>query len=241
MPNQHDQDKQLVRERVWDALEAAAAVYDSSVHGRIPNFRRAEEAAARLAALPAWQAATRVKAVPDKAQLPVRARALSDGKTVYMAVPKLATPRPFYLLDPAAITIAPEEAASSRIAASIAPTVDVEDLDPIDIVVLGSVAVNRDGARIGKGAGYSDLEYALLTEAGLIKPDTLIVTTVHPLQVVDGPVPTAEHDVSVDLIVTPDEVITCPTPRRPNGILWDRLTPDKIAAIPALQFRHAAR
>jgi 5-formyltetrahydrofolate cyclo-ligase len=29
-------------------------------------------------------------------------------------------------------------------------------------VVCGSVAVNRQGARVGKGGGFSDLEFALL-------------------------------------------------------------------------------
>ncbi|MEU5428357.1 5-formyltetrahydrofolate cyclo-ligase [Streptomyces olivoreticuli] len=179
--------------------------------------------------------------MPDKAQLPVRAQALADGKTVYMAVPRLAGPRPFYLLDPDEITVPPIEAASSRVAATAAPTVDVDALRPIQIVVLGSVAVNRDGIRIGKGAGYSDLEFALLTEAGLISPDTLVVTTVHPLQVVDSAIPATDHDVSVDLIITPDEVITCPVPHRPDGILWDHFAAEKIAAIPALQRRHASR
>lgn len=241
MPTEHDQAKELVRQQVWDALTAAAAVHDVSVHGRIPNFKGSDTAAARLAALPAWQAATIIKAVPDKAQLPIRAQALADGKTVYMAVPKLAGPRPFYLLAPDKISVPPIEAASSRVAATIAPTVDVDALRPIQIVVLGSVAVSRGGIRIGKGAGYSDLEFALLTEAGLISPETLVVTTVHPLQVVDTAIPATEHDVSVDLIITPDEVITCPTPHRPPGLLWDHLDPEKIAAIPALQRRNTSR
>ncbi|MFI1290834.1 5-formyltetrahydrofolate cyclo-ligase [Streptomyces sp. NPDC020792] len=110
-------------------------------------------------------------------------------------------------------------------------------LRPVDVVVLGSVAVNRDGARIGKGAGYSDLEFALLTEAGLIRRDTLVVTTVHTLQVIDDPIPVTDHDVKVDLIITPEEVIECTAPHRPQGILWDRLDAAKIAAIPALQTR----
>ncbi|GGX93606.1 5-formyltetrahydrofolate cyclo-ligase [Streptomyces hiroshimensis] len=241
MPTEYDEAKQQVRQRVWDALDAASATYNDTAHGRIPNFKGSDQAAEQLAALPAWKAATTIKAVPDKAQLPVRARALEEGKTVYMAVPKLATPRPFYLLDPAALTVPPAEAASSRVAASVAPTVDVGSLRPIQVVVLGSVAVNRNGVRIGKGAGYSDLEFALLTEAGLISPETLVVTTVHPLQVVDGPIPATEHDVSVDLIITPDEVIACPAPHRPSGILWDRLDTEKITAIPALQRRHAER
>ncbi|WP_328581746.1 5-formyltetrahydrofolate cyclo-ligase [Streptomyces sp. NBC_00370] len=235
-----DQAKQAVRTQVWDALTAADAVHDASVHGRIPNFKGAEEAAGRLSKLPAWQRAGVVKAVPDKAQLPVRARALEEGKIVYMAVPKLATLKPFYLLDPAALTVPPAEAAASRIAATIAPTVDVDALRPLDLIVLGSVAVNRDGARIGKGAGYSDIEFALLTEAGLVTPETVIVTTVHALQVTDALIPTTEHDVSVDMIVTPDETIVCPNPHRPSGVDWSALTPEKIATIPALAARHLA-
>ncbi|MGW7336654.1 5-formyltetrahydrofolate cyclo-ligase [Streptomyces sp. NPDC054808] len=238
--NSLDRAKQAVRAQVWDALTTADAVHDASVHGRIPNFKGAGQAAARLAALPAWQRATIVKAVPDKAQLPVRARALEEGKTVYMAVPKLATLKPFYLLDPAALTVPPVEAAASRTAAAVAPTVEVDALRPLDLIILGSVAVNRDGARVGKGAGYSDIEFALLTEAGLVTPETVVVTTVHRLQVTGTLIPTTEHDVGVDLIVTPEETIICPNPHRPSGVDWSALTAEKIAAIPALAARTGA-
>ncbi|MFF0365075.1 5-formyltetrahydrofolate cyclo-ligase [Streptomyces sp. NA02536] len=235
--NSLDRVKQAVRTQVWDVLTAADAVHDSSVHGRIPHFKGAEQAASRLAELPAWQRASVVKAVPDKAQHPVRTRALAERKTVYMAVPKLATLKPFYLLDPAALTVPPAEAAASRTAAAIAPTVEVDALRPLDLIILGSVAVNRDGSRVGKGAGYSDIEFALLTEAGLVTPETIVVTTVHALQVTETAIPTTEHDVSVDLIVTPDETIACPSPHRPSGVDWSALTAEKIALIPALMAR----
>jgi 5-formyltetrahydrofolate cyclo-ligase len=42
------------------------------------------------------------------------------------------------------------------------------------------VAVNRQGARVGKGGGFSDLEFALLVEVGLIGKHTVLATTVHP-------------------------------------------------------------
>jgi 5-formyltetrahydrofolate cyclo-ligase len=100
--------------------------------------------------------------------------------------------------------------------------------------VCGSVAVNRQGVRLGKGAGYSDIEVALLQQANLITPTTTIVTTVHPLQIVDGELPETEHDFSVDLIVTSDETIECGPPRRPAGLIWHHLQADKIAAIPVL-------
>lgn len=104
-------------------------------------------------------------------------------------------------------------------------------------VVCGSVAVNRDGTRLGKGAGYSDLEMALLAEAGLMGPGTVIVATVHPLQVLGEPIPEAGHDFSVDLIVTTRDVVRCGTPRRPAGLDWGLLPASMIAAIPVFAAR----
>ena len=114
------------------------------------------------------------------------------------------------------------------------------ELPSVDLVVCGSVAVNREGARIGKGGGFSDLEVAFLVEAGVIRPDTILATTVHPLQVVDELLETI-HDFRVDLIVTPDEAIWCAEPHRPPGILWEHLDQDKIAEVPALAALAAGR
>lgn len=187
-----------------------------------------------MSQLDEWRDARVVKANPDWAQQPVRINALQDGKLLYMAVPKLATAQPFYLLDPAAISASLEVITTGDGAAKHAPRVEVEQMRAVDLIVAGSVAVNRHGVRIGKGAGYSDIEVALLAEAGLIGPSTVIVTTVHPLQIVDDDLPETEHDFSIDLIVTPDEVIRCAAPRRPNGIVATHLTAEKIRAIPAL-------
>jgi 5-formyltetrahydrofolate cyclo-ligase len=234
MPNESiDATKQAVRERVWNLLEAEHAV-EPGVHGHIPDFVGKAAAAKRLAALPAWKDAKVIKAVPDTAQLPVRARALADGKLLYMAVPKLADARPFYLLDPEAITLPPSEAATMRAAAELAPRLAIDELQPIDVVVCGSVAVNRRGDRIGKGAGYSDLEVALLYDAGLLGPNAVIATTAHQLQVLDDELPATDHDFQVDLIVTPDEAITCRPIRERGGIRWDALPPHYMHTIPVL-------
>lgn len=229
--------KQAIRERVWNLLQTRHAVRAASVYGHIPDFIGAAAAAERLAGLPAWKAASVIKAVPDTAQLPVRVRALSEGKIVYMAVPRLADIRPFYVLDPLALTLPPSRAASSHGAATTAPKVSVSELRPIDLVVCGSVAVSRHGERIGKGAGYSDLEVALLQEAGLLGPHTVIATTVHPLQVLDEHLPTADHDFELDLIVTSNQVIPCSPPRQRTGILWEHLSSDYISTIPVLASR----
>ena len=109
---------------------------------------------------------------------------------------------------------------------------------PVDLVVCGSVGVGRDGARVGKGGGYCDLEYGLLREEGKVRESTPILTTVHPLQIVAERVTMLPHDLPVDFLVTPTEVIaTRPAHPRPRGIYWDLLRPLKINAIPLLRKR----
>jgi len=230
--------KAELRQEVWSALRAARVARFPGAEGRIPNFTGAEKAAGRLRDLPAWRAASTLKANPDSAQLPVRQRALEDGKTVYMAVPRLAGEEPFFALDPDHLSDPPRKAASITGATRSAQRVRLTDLTPVDLVVMGSVAVGEDGARLGKGGGFADLEFALATAAGLIGPDTVCITTVHELQLrAAGEIPLTNHDVPVDFIVTPDRVIDCRSGRGPRpdaGICWDDLTDEKIAAIPLL-------
>lgn len=231
-----DRAKQAAREKVWSLLEREGAA-PPDVHGYIPDFAGAKQAAVRLAELEAWQQARVVKANPDRAQQPVRLRALNDGKLLYMAVPRLATLKPFYVLDPTTLNLRFEEAATSIGAARAAPLADPREMRPVDLVLCGSVAVNRRGARVGKGAGYSDIEVALLIEAGVVGPETTIVTTVHNLQIVDEELPETEHDFSVDLIVTPVSTITCKPARRPTGIIANHLETSMAMNIPALNSR----
>jgi 5-formyltetrahydrofolate cyclo-ligase len=218
-------EKQAVRERIWDLLEGQGAARFPGARGRIPNFRGAEQAAERLAELGEWQAARVVKANPDAPQLPVRRRARKDGKTLYMAVPRLAEEKPFVEVrgDP-----------TIKRAMSEGQPVGLEDVEPVGLIVCGTVAVNRQGVRIGKGGGFSDLEFGLLVDRGLVGRDTTIVTTVHDLQLLDEDLPETEHDFRVDVIVTPTTTVRTRRRRRPPGILWDHLDADKLAAIPVL-------
>jgi 5-formyltetrahydrofolate cyclo-ligase len=203
--------------------------------GHIPNFEGAGEAAELLAGTVEWTKCRVVKANPDAPQLPVRAKALAEGKLLYMAVPRLRQRKPFLLLDPAKSRVNPRKAASIRGATQLGRPVATSAVRPVDFVVCGSVAVNRKGARVGKGGGFSDLELALLTEAGLVGEATVVATTVHPLQVLDQDLPETRHDFRVDLIVTPHEVIRTRRSRhRPPGIQWADLDAEKIREIPVL-------
>ena len=218
--------KQAVRERMWDLLEREGAARFPGARGRIPNFRGAEHAAARLAELPEWQAAGVVKANPDAPQLPVRRRARKDGKTLYMAVPRLAEQKPFVEVrgDP-----------TIKRALKEGKALAVDELEAVEVIVCGTVAVNRQGVRVGKGGGFSDLEFALLVERELVDRETTIVTTVHDLQLWDETLPETSHDFRVDVIVTPTTTVRTRARRRPPGLQWDHLDAEKLAAIPVLQ------
>lgn len=250
MAKRHDHDaggdaellaaKARLRADVWSELDVPGVARFPRPANRIPNFVGAEAAARRLATTSEWEAASTVKANPDSPQWPVRQQALVDGKLVYMAVPRLAERDPFFLLDPAQIVDSPRAASSIKGASRSARTVDVDELAPVDLVVTGCVAVDGSGARLGKGGGFSDLELAVAAEAGLVDAHTVVVTTVHELQVLEsGTIPTNAHDIHVDLIVTPDRVVRCPRPAAWSlpRLVWDELTDEKIASIPLLERR----
>src|SRR5438067_12549841 len=193
MARRHDHDaggptellaaKGELRTEVWAALRAAKATRFPGPEGRIPNFVGAEAAAERLRGTDPWRAAATLKANPDSPQWPVRQRALEDGKLLFMAVPRLAADDPFFLLDPDHLADTPRKASSIKGASRSARTVGVDALEPVDLVVSGCVAVGEDGARLGKGGGFSDLGFAIAAEAHLVGSSTVVATHVHELQV----------------------------------------------------------
>ncbi|TMA16839.1 MAG: hypothetical protein E6J84_08295 [Deltaproteobacteria bacterium] len=149
-----DDRKQAIRDRIWSLLEERRVAAFPGARGRIPNFVGASAAADRLAGLDEWRSARTIKCNPDAPQRYVRLRALREGKIVYMAVPRLRQERCFWELDPRRLRDL-RAAASIGGAAKAGRPVDPRDLPHIDLVVAGSVAVSRPGARLGKGGGYS--------------------------------------------------------------------------------------
>jgi 5-formyltetrahydrofolate cyclo-ligase len=227
--------KQKIREHVWDLLvREKVALPPFPIHGRIPNFLGAEAAAKRLLQLDSFRSARTVKVSPDSPQRPVRELCMRLGKRLVMPTPRLR--EGFLLLEPSKISERNYRQASTiRGGFTFGEKVEPESLDKIDFIVVGSVAVSRSGARVGKGEGYSEIEYALLRMLGRVSEDTPITTTVHPLQVVSE-IPVEEFDVPVDYIVTEDGVLATNTKiARPKGIIWHLLSERKIDEIPLLR------
>ncbi|MFB6121550.1 MAG: 5-formyltetrahydrofolate cyclo-ligase [Halobacteriaceae archaeon] len=226
--------KQALRERVWDELEASGeARFPFPPHGRIPNFAGADDAAERLADTLAWASAERLKANPDAPQLPARRRALRDGTTVFVAVPRLRDADCFRRLDPDVTDV--DDATTVGGIDDYGVPAGPEDVGHVDLILVGSVAVTTDGARVGKGEGYSDLEFAVLSEFDAVDETTTVATTVHERQVVDEDVPVDAHDVPLDVVVTPERTIETETPHdRPAGVDWGALSDERVAEMPVL-------
>jgi 5-formyltetrahydrofolate cyclo-ligase len=83
-----------------------------------------------------------------------------------VAVPRLCAARCFWELDPRRLRDAARVATIAGASAAGRP-VDPRRMPHLDLVVIGSVAVNRRGERVGKGGGYADLEYAILRELAI--------------------------------------------------------------------------
>jgi 5-formyltetrahydrofolate cyclo-ligase len=228
--------KDEIRQKVRTRLMLAGAARFPGTEARIPNFIGSERAAKLLCDLPMWKRARAIKINSDAPQLPLRRAALRQGKIVYLGIPRLRNERCFIELDPERLGVKIFRVGSLRGAMQFGRLLPPHEMRPIDVVVCGSVAVTRQGGRLGDGGGYSDLEYALLRSEGKIREYTPILTTVHPVQIVDERLPMRGHDIPVDFLITSEQVIAAPSLHpRPRGVIWEILQEEKILSIPLLR------
>jgi len=194
------EEKKRLREEIWRRMqEKGIAKFPLPCYGRIPNFYGAEKAAENLKKLEEWKKARIIFANPDSPQKKVRENALKEGKTVIMASPRLK--HGFIIIRPEKVLGKERFAATIRGAFTYGEK--TTSIPKPDLVIAGSVAVDLQGHRLGKGGGYGDRELKMIRENfGKV----LVVTTVHDVQVVDY-VPNEPHDEKVDLIVTPSRTI----------------------------------
>lgn len=234
--------REELRYRVWRVMEEAGiADFPRPVYGRIPNFVGAVEAATRLASSEVFRRARVVKVNPDAPQRPVRELVLRSGKLLVMPSPRIS--RGFLVLDPTRVpSWLYSSAVTIRGAFRYGTPAHPEELPEIDLVVAGSTVVSIYGERLGKGEGYSELEYGILAEYGKLSQEVPVATTVHDVQVVDFHIELRPWDITVDHIYTPTRSIkTYGEVRRTPGILWEYLDEEKLNSIPLLRELKARR
>lgn len=237
--------KWKIRKQVWNYLEDNnLADFPRPVHHRIPNFIGSKDAGAKVATLPEFKNANTIKINPDTPQKSVRVETLRAQKTLLVPQPRLRTGL-FSKLEPGEVL--PEKygfAATAGGMKQLARPLTLKDRPKVDLIVVGSTAVNpENGARIGKGEGFAELEYGMMRDLGMIDENTIIVTTVHDSSVIWKDFPPKGkgmmvHDVPVDIIVTPTQIIRVPERDRlpkPAGIYWDLVSKEKIANIRVLR------
>ncbi|XP_054468025.1 methenyltetrahydrofolate synthase domain-containing protein isoform X1 [Anoplopoma fimbria] len=228
-----------IRQKVWDYIEDNnLANFPRPVHNRIPNFKGAFTACAKVTELQVFTQATEVKVDPDKPLEGARLAVLQAQKTLLVPTPRLRTG----LFN----NITPPQGANKeqlRICSSsqgvrdFSVPVDLDAKVKVDLVVVGSVAVSEKGLRIGKGEGFADMEYGMMAAMGAVNESTVVITIVHDCQVVDISEEIIEsHDLTVDFILTPTRVIetNCQFPK-PQGIFWNKLDSEKLEKIPILK------
>uniref|UniRef100_A0A194AJT7 Methenyltetrahydrofolate synthase domain-containing protein n=1 Tax=Pinctada fucata TaxID=50426 RepID=A0A194AJT7_PINFU len=231
--------KEAIRKSVWNYLEDNDLVqFPRPVFNRIPNFIGAATAAEKMTTMDEFKQAKTVKINPDKPQENARFLTMEANKTLLVPTPRLRHGLFNKLLPPPGCS---KEilryCSTSQGLKEYSVPIGLEAKVKVDLVVIGSVAVSKEGFRIGKGEGFADLEYAMMVSMGAVSDDTIVVTTVHDTQIMDIPESLMEeHDLLVDYIVTETQVIKCNRTRpKPKGIIWNRLTPEKVRQVPILK------
>uniref|UniRef100_A0A673ZQP3 Methenyltetrahydrofolate synthase domain-containing protein n=1 Tax=Salmo trutta TaxID=8032 RepID=A0A673ZQP3_SALTR len=228
-----------IREKVWDYIEAKnLANFPRPVHNRIPNFKGAHTACAKVSELQVFNETDEVKVDPDKPLEGARLAVLQARKTLLVPTPRLRTGLFNKIVPPEGAS--KEElrvCSTSQGVKEFSVPVGLDSKVQVDLLVVGSVAVSEKGYRIGKGEGFADMEYAMMLCMGAVTESTVVVTIVHDCQVVDIPEDLIEsHDITVDYILTPTRVIKTDCQRsKPQGVIWTKLNAEMLEKIPVLK------
>ncbi|MGP1909608.1 5-formyltetrahydrofolate cyclo-ligase [Metabacillus sp. JX24] len=225
--------KDKIRQNKWQRLEdEKLGGFPFPLKNRIPNFKGAAAAAELVSQMDIYKNAEVVKINPDAPQLPLRARVIKDGKTLLVPTPRLKAG--FIMLKREWVPSGEErKAVSLKNIRQYGKEISLSEMPKVDLFVAGSVAVHKDGRRIGKGEGYSDREYAIMRELG--NPDMPVISTIHSIQVTEEDFKVDTYDLPVDYIVTEQGIIETDTPyKKPDGIQWDLVTEEEKKEMPVL-------
>ena len=200
--------KQEVREWIWEKMTAEGiAQFPLPCYGRIPNFIGVEKATQLIQDLPEFKKARFIFSAPDFVLHNIRELVLQNRKQLLVATPHMLE---FLILNSNNIpTRMITKAVTIKSMYKFGNKVHLNQISrPLDIFCQGSVALDRTGNRLGKGKGYGDREYHLLKQEGIIDKQTLLITLIHDVQLIDDFSYLMEsNDVKMQIALTPSEII----------------------------------
>jgi 5-formyltetrahydrofolate cyclo-ligase len=232
--------RRRLREAVIERLRPFAWPDTRFVHDLthfLPAYDGCEALTEVLPSLPFWPGAGLVYATPDNCLEGVRSALIAQHRPLLQVI---AVRLGFRYFAPASVVPEFERLAGTLDGADVlsAPIdlAGIQALGDLDFIVTGCRAVTRGGVRLGKGFGYFDIEWGILSALGVAHDDTPIVVVCHDVQVLDDEFEPSPHDTLVDWIVTPTETIQVDRTRpKPSGIQWDRLQPEQLRGMPPLR------
>jgi len=182
--------KEEIRNFVWNEMKKNG-ICKFPCFGHIPNFKDVERTIEKIIGLEEYKNSKRIFISPDTPQRILIKFAIKE-KEIYMATPKLKNGF-------CKVKI------FGNLYEILKNSEKIFEIPKIDFALIGSVAVDLKGNRIGKGGGYGDREIKILREKN---KNVIVATNVHEIQVFeDFSYLMKEHDEKVNIIITPKRVI----------------------------------
>jgi 5-formyltetrahydrofolate cyclo-ligase len=230
-----------MREEVWARLRTVALpdtrfVYDLTSF--IPDFSGSELLSSRLRDLPCYPGDGPVFVTPDNCLQGLKADLIAAGRPLLHTI---AVAMGFHYIGPGSVAQGDARFAGTLDGALfLAEKVDfafIRELGRLDFVVTGACAVDPvTGVRYGKGHGFFDTEWALLSELGVVDDRTPVITCVHDCQLVDSRLPPSSFDTSGEWVLTPTQTVhVTERHRNPTGVQWDLVDDARLAEIEPLR------
>lgn len=174
-------DAKTERVRIWEELLKVArpdSKFSWQFSEFICDYEGSEKGTALLTATDMYKNAKVIFITPDNNLETLREQAFRDKKTVVMT--NYGITRGFFLIRPGQIPEGKEEVASlldgvSRYWKHQTLAQLKESVGHIDMMVTGASAITPSGIRFGKGHGYFDLEWAMLSSKGIADNSTVII------------------------------------------------------------------
>ncbi|XP_037960241.1 methenyltetrahydrofolate synthase domain-containing protein-like [Teleopsis dalmanni] len=230
--------KRQYRLKMWKKLEKNSFGPEiTRIYNRVPDFHSNKKASKILTSTYEFKKAKNIYVEVEKSLRHAKVEVLKAKKNLYLPSKSETTILEKIVLPSDKKNLTLKDALRLEYSPKYHTDITLENKIELDMVIIGSVVVSREGYCIGRGNGYTDLNIGLLLECGMVTSKTIIVTVVSDMQVIEeiSPILFKPYDIGVDIIVTRTQIIRVPQRLpRPSGIFWELLSEKRMNKTPCL-------